>query len=774
MAPTPWRRLAVAAVAGLLGTAGLATGASANAAFKYTRVAGIDRYATASSVAADAFPTGAQTAIIARGDAFADALAGAYLAGLQTGGAPVLLTTTASVPDATKTRLAAMSTKNVILLGGTGAISTAAEQDLAKTYTVTRVAGTNRYDTAAKIAQTTSTLGVGTLSGDKTAIVANGEVYADALAAGPVSYSQRFPILLTRAGDLPAESKAALTALGIKHVVIVGGTTAVSDAVDAALKANGATTERVAGTTRYETATKVADFSLSKLTGWSTTAADLATGEGFADALAGGPAAGRSNRSILLTAPTSLSGPTATWLQAHATTLTSGRLLGGTTAVSEAVRTAAEQAAGASTTSNSGQVTSVDAANDRYTYVPSGATTATTVTYKATDLFTVNGTTADMGGFESKITPADTITYTSGSPAKHDLVDVDATKISSGTIGNINTTPGAQTFAFINPVTGDVLRGGVKYAPTGATYTVDGAAKAVAAFEAELSEGDSLTNTGTAFALTNGTVTGTAGEIANAAPVRTQFKVGVFGDDPASASDDLFTADSTDTFVVQGISGNSTYTVFNDHLTSGDTVTYKRTGGEETYTLVDQAPPTKTGQAVGTVTKNGDLLPANDDTDGGSFTLATSTGSETITYRSAGSGDFYVNGALSNEATFEAKYSAGDTISFRWADDASGTKQRLELTDANLAGAVKASTIDTSETPPNANSYEVLAQNGTTVLSKVTYSPTGDLYMVNGATATAEQFEAELNAIKAGTKTGSVVEGTASGKPQHSLTTATA
>jgi putative cell wall-binding protein len=771
MAPTSWRRVgAAAAVLGLLGAAGLGADASATAAFKLTRVAGADRYATASAVAADAFPTGAQTALVARGDQFADALAGAYLAGLQAAGAPVLLTTTGSVPAATKSRLSALGTKDVILLGGTTAISTAAEHDLATSYTVTRVAGADRYDTAARIAQTSSGR-VGTLNGERTAIVASGEAYPDALAAGPVSFSQRFPILLTQAGALPAASEAALTGLAIKHVVIVGGSTAVSDAVDAQVRAAGATTERVAGTTRYATATALADFA-ARLPGWSSTTVDLATGEGFADALAGGPAAGRTSRSILLTAPTSLSAPTATWLQAHASTLTGGRLLGGTSAVSEAVRTAAEQSAGGAGTS-SGQITSADTANDRYTFVPSGATTGTTVAYKATDVFTVDGAPADIGGFEAKLTPADNITYTAGSPARHDLVDVDAATITSGVIGNVNTTPTTQTFAFISPVTGDALRSGVRYAPAGATYTVDGTARSASAFEADLSEGDRLSCTGTAFALTNGTVSGPAAWINKQAPIRTQLQVGVFGDDPGSSEDGFYAADPTDVFSVSGAT-TADYATFNDHVTNGDTITYGRAGGKETFTLVDQAPATQTGQAVGTVAGNPNLNPADDGADGGSFSLATAAGSVTVTYGPGTAGDFFVDGALSNEATFESSYSAGDTISFRAADDPSGTRQLLELTDADLAGALRPGTINTGDNPPNANSYEVLAQNGTTVLARVTYSPTGDLFRLNGSQVSASEFEAALNDVKAGVKRGAVVESISGASTVHGLSTTAA
>ena len=58
-----------------------------------------------------------------------------------------------------------------------------------------------------------------------------GEGFADALTAGPLAYNNEFPILLTAPGSLRAETDAALADLGIDHVIIVGGTAAVSQAV---------------------------------------------------------------------------------------------------------------------------------------------------------------------------------------------------------------------------------------------------------------------------------------------------------------------------------------------------------------------------------------------------------------------------------------------------------------------------------------------------------------------------------------------------------------
>jgi putative cell wall-binding protein len=87
-----------------------------------SRIFGADRYATAAAVAGK-FGTGVPAAYVANGTGFADALAGAALAGSQ--GSPVLLTKATSVPTDTASRLRQLQTDTVVVLGGTGAVSTA-------------------------------------------------------------------------------------------------------------------------------------------------------------------------------------------------------------------------------------------------------------------------------------------------------------------------------------------------------------------------------------------------------------------------------------------------------------------------------------------------------------------------------------------------------------------------------------------------------------------------------------------------------------------------
>jgi putative cell wall-binding protein len=142
------RRLATSTIAAALAVGMLvAAPAAADEGFRIERVAGEDRYETAAFAALAAFPAGADAVVLARGDDFPDALAGAYLAG-QLGG-PVLLTQPAELPEVTATAIETLGATQIYLLGGPAAISPEVEEGFGEEFTVTRVQGTTRYGTAA-------------------------------------------------------------------------------------------------------------------------------------------------------------------------------------------------------------------------------------------------------------------------------------------------------------------------------------------------------------------------------------------------------------------------------------------------------------------------------------------------------------------------------------------------------------------------------------------------------------------------------------------------
>jgi SpoIID/LytB domain protein len=287
------------------------------------RLAGADRYATAAAVAAK-FPVGAPVAYVASGEAFPDALAGAARAGAL--GGPVLLTDPQRLPSATAGALTRLKPAKIVVLGGRSAVSDAVLTAL-RPYSVggaTRVAGADRYETAAQVAASFP-------QGVATVYVASGADFPDALAGAAVAAAGEQPVLLTAPGSLPKSTVDAITRLAPAKVVVLGGTGAVSTAVEAQLKGLVGTVTRVAGVDRYQTASKA-----SALLG-PASSVYVASGTTFPDALAGAALAGHLGAPVLLTAPTSLPATTADELTRRRPA--SIWVLGGTSAVSSAVAT---------------------------------------------------------------------------------------------------------------------------------------------------------------------------------------------------------------------------------------------------------------------------------------------------------------------------------------------------------------------------------------------------------------------------------------------------
>ena len=190
------------------------------------RWAGPDRYATAAAVASGQWPSGASTAYLATGENYPDALAGAPAAGSIPG--PLLLTRTDQVPTVTRQALADLGVSTVVLLGGTGVISSDVEASLAADYTVVRRAGADRYATAAAVSQ-------GSFATAEEVLVATGLDYPDALAGGPPGGLGGRPVLLTRPDAIPGATATELGRLAPRRIFILGGPGVVSETVGDAL-----------------------------------------------------------------------------------------------------------------------------------------------------------------------------------------------------------------------------------------------------------------------------------------------------------------------------------------------------------------------------------------------------------------------------------------------------------------------------------------------------------------------------------------------------------
>lgn len=189
------------------------------------RWAGQDRYETAAALAGITNGGLGKTVFIATGASFPDALGGSAAAG-RLGGA-LLLTDRLVLPAATASALTSGNPTKVVILGGTAVIDPAILTQvhaLLPSTGVERWSGADRYATAASISSSTYPLGA------TTAYLASGENYPDALAGAPVAARAGAPLLLTGRDCVPASTRTELTRLGTTTVVVLGGTSAVSEA----------------------------------------------------------------------------------------------------------------------------------------------------------------------------------------------------------------------------------------------------------------------------------------------------------------------------------------------------------------------------------------------------------------------------------------------------------------------------------------------------------------------------------------------------------------
>ncbi|AXH95393.1 cell wall-binding repeat-containing protein [Ornithinimicrobium avium] len=319
-----------------LPTAGIAVPAAptlqdGDLGFTVERLAGGTRYTTAVAVSRRFSEVGTPVVYVATGRAYADALSAGPAASRTAG--PVLFVTSTGIPTATAEELSRLRPGRIVVVGGTTVISDSVQGALRAytTGTVTRLAGPDRYGTSVAVSSAAFP------GGADVAYVASGQTWPDALSGGAAAVVQEAPVLLTRHGSLPEEVLAELERLAPSRIMLVGGTTAVSDAVAAELR-TVATTERVAGDDRYATALALS----RRVFGPDRPGVTIASGLNFPDALAGVPAAASTRGPIMLARRDSL--PHAGELDR----LTPGTayVLGGTSSLSIEVPKAAQRERG--------------------------------------------------------------------------------------------------------------------------------------------------------------------------------------------------------------------------------------------------------------------------------------------------------------------------------------------------------------------------------------------------------------------------------------------
>lgn len=298
------------------------------------RLRGPDRVRTAVALSRNAFPEGADVAVLAAAGSFPDALAAVPLAGAAA--APVLLNPGDRLDADVARELARLGVDEVVIAGGVAAQSSAVADALrSRGYTVRRIAGRDRYATASALARAAVQRwrAQGDAGAGRDVLVALGTDFADALAAGSLATAAHRPLLLVQPDAVPSATAEALDRLGAERVTIVGGERAIRPAVAAALGRGGRHVTRLAGASRYGTAAAVATAAVEA--GADPGTILVATGEGFADALAAAPAVAARGGVLLLTARTSLPPETAERLRAVRDRLRWLRVAGGPAAVTD-------------------------------------------------------------------------------------------------------------------------------------------------------------------------------------------------------------------------------------------------------------------------------------------------------------------------------------------------------------------------------------------------------------------------------------------------------
>lgn len=183
----------------------------------------------------------------------------------------------------------------------------------------TRIAGQNRYESAAQISREQFT-------NAKKVIVVNSQKYADALSATTLS-DGRYSILYTEKDTLPTATRNEIQRLNPIEVYLLGGKQSISDGIENILKKYANKVTRIAGKDRYETSAKVAAMSNKKNI-------VIASGENFSDPLYASSYAYSNNAKILLSSGKTLSRETRDYLLRNKSKIGNVTVVGGGKSIS--------------------------------------------------------------------------------------------------------------------------------------------------------------------------------------------------------------------------------------------------------------------------------------------------------------------------------------------------------------------------------------------------------------------------------------------------------
>lgn len=285
----------------------------------------------------------AGTVILTRDDVVADAMVAVPLS--KRYDAPILMTDPTSLDSGVLSEMYSLGAKTVFVIGGTGAVSSTITDQLTQDgFQVTRFAGVDRYDTAAKIAAWVGSPG--------TVYLAYGYGEPDALAAGALAAEQGIPILLTDTHSLPSSTQTALNQLAPTDIDILGGTGVVGSDLKAALSTKYSV-QRWGGADRYQTEQIIFQNFFNQepaldqyplyLASALVLQGDVSSGRPYGDALVAAALAAKNNGFVVTLPPNDLPSALSTFLLFNKAYIPSATAVGNSSAISPGLEQQVQQ-----------------------------------------------------------------------------------------------------------------------------------------------------------------------------------------------------------------------------------------------------------------------------------------------------------------------------------------------------------------------------------------------------------------------------------------------
>lgn len=282
------------------------------------RISGQDRYQTAVELSEKTFknPELVKTVFIATGEQYPDSLVAGPAAAKQN--APILLLPHDDVRQEVREEIWRLNPENVVIVGGTNAISADVEHALKlmkrndngdmKDMNVSRVFGKDRFETSRAIAGQFFGATPALRQEVKNILVATGANFPDALSASAVAGKTNAPILLVKAHEQKTYDQATLDLFKDfteqAEIHIVGGLDVVPSGFGDDLTIDNIPYKisRSGGVDRFDTSLLVTNHFAQKDNDQPvpTQTAYLAYGANFPDALAGGAVAGQRDSDLMI------------------------------------------------------------------------------------------------------------------------------------------------------------------------------------------------------------------------------------------------------------------------------------------------------------------------------------------------------------------------------------------------------------------------------------------------------------------------------------------